>query len=173
MYKTSTSLPAGTVQSHTPKKVHGQETLKKGDASHFKTMQDVKEKGKAKVFADVSETIENLNKECKGRQRTTKSDSIPSRPSADYVKLKAVQNVKHRKKVTRNARKVSGVGMDPEFFNFSHKGDYRLLNGGTLRYAVDGWKKFMADNQLEFGHMLHFTYVTSQKKIVLNDVTSI
>ncbi|KAJ0601492.1 putative DNA-binding pseudobarrel domain superfamily [Helianthus annuus] len=87
--------------------------------------------------------------------------------------------------------------MDPEFFNFSRKGDYRLrlpaevvdraglsdnlqplyvqnmtrdvevyetkteLNGGALRYAVDGWRKFMADNQLEFGHMLHFTYVTS------------
>ncbi|MFS7997411.1 putative transcription factor B3-Domain family [Helianthus anomalus] len=99
--------------------------------------------------------------------------------------------------------------MDPKFFNFSRKGDYRLhlpvevveraglsdnlqplsvqnmtwdievyemkteLNGGTLRYAVDGWRKFMVDNQLEFGHMLHFTYVTSKKKIVLNDVTSI
>ncbi|MFS7984294.1 putative transcription factor B3-Domain family [Helianthus anomalus] len=99
--------------------------------------------------------------------------------------------------------------MDPEFFNFRRKGDYRLrlhvevvnraglfdnleplyvqnmtgdvevyetkteLNSGTLRYVVDGWRKFMADNQLEFGQMLHFTYVTSQKKIVLNDVTSI
>ncbi|MFS7974232.1 hypothetical protein Hanom_Chr09g00866161 [Helianthus anomalus] len=41
-------------------------------------------------------------------------------------RLKAVQNVKHRKKITRNARKVSGVGMDPEFFNFSNKEDYRL-----------------------------------------------
>ncbi|KAJ0636777.1 putative transcription factor B3-Domain family [Helianthus annuus] len=99
--------------------------------------------------------------------------------------------------------------MDPEFFNFSRKGEHRLrlpvevvnraglsqilqpisvqnmngdvevyetkteLNGGTLRYAVDGWRKFMEDNQLQFGHMLHFTYVTSQRKIVLNDVTSI
>ncbi|KAJ0459228.1 putative transcription factor B3-Domain family [Helianthus annuus] len=47
------------------------------------------------------------------------------------------------------------------------------LNGGKLRYAIDGWRKFMSDNNLEFGHMLHFTYVTSQKKIVLNDVTLI
>ncbi|MFS7966868.1 putative transcription factor B3-Domain family [Helianthus anomalus] len=47
------------------------------------------------------------------------------------------------------------------------------LNGGTLCYAIDGWRKFIADNQLVFGHMLHFTYVTSKKKIVLNDVTSI
>ncbi|KAM0071462.1 putative transcription factor B3-Domain family [Helianthus debilis subsp. tardiflorus] len=111
--------------------------------------------------------------------------------------------------MTKNARKVSGDGLDAEFFNFSRKGDYRLrlpvevvnraglsdnlqplsvqnmtrdvevyetkteLNSGTLRYAFDGWRKFMADNHLEFGHMLHFTYVTSQKKIVLNDVTSI
>ncbi|KAJ0477963.1 putative transcription factor B3-Domain family [Helianthus annuus] len=108
-----------------------------------------------------------------------------------------------------NARKVSGDGMDAEFFNFSRKAEYRLrlpvevinraglsdnlqplsvqnmtgdvevyetkteLNIGTLRYAIDGWRKFMSDNHLEFGHMLHFTYVTSQKKIVLNDVTSI
>ncbi|KAJ0612170.1 putative transcription factor B3-Domain family [Helianthus annuus] len=111
--------------------------------------------------------------------------------------------------MTKNARKVSGHGIDAEFFNFSRKGDYRLrlpvevvnraglsdnlqplsvqsmtgdvevyetkaeLNSGTLRYAIDGWRKFMADNHLEFGRMLHFTYVTSQKKIVLNDVTSI
>ncbi|KAM0070306.1 putative transcription factor B3-Domain family [Helianthus debilis subsp. tardiflorus] len=111
--------------------------------------------------------------------------------------------------MTTNARKVSGDGMDAEFFNFSPKGDYRLrltvevvkradlsdnlqplsvenmtedvevyetnteLNSGTLCYTVDGWRKFMSDNHLEFGHMLHFTYVTSQKKIVLNDVTSI
>ncbi|MFS8004475.1 putative transcription factor B3-Domain family [Helianthus anomalus] len=46
------------------------------------------------------------------------------------------------------------------------------LNEGKLRYAIDGWRKFMTDNDLQFGHMLHFTYVTSQKKIVLNDVTS-
>ncbi|MFS7949191.1 putative transcription factor B3-Domain family [Helianthus anomalus] len=111
--------------------------------------------------------------------------------------------------MTKNARKVSGDGMDAEFFNFSCKGHYRLrlpievvnraglsdnlqplsvqnmigdvgvyetkteLNSGALHYAIDGWRKFMADNHLEFGHMLHFTYVTSQKKIVLNDVTSI
>ena len=47
------------------------------------------------------------------------------------------------------------------------------LNGGTLRYAVDGWRKFMEDNQLQFGHMPHFTYLTSLRKIVLNDVPSI
>ncbi|MFS7995796.1 hypothetical protein Hanom_Chr12g01122291 [Helianthus anomalus] len=80
--KKSTSLPAGIVRSPTPKKVHVQETLKKDDASHFKTMQDVKGKGKAKVFADISETIENLKKECKGQQCSQKSDSIPYRPSA-------------------------------------------------------------------------------------------
>ncbi|MFS7974233.1 putative transcription factor B3-Domain family [Helianthus anomalus] len=39
--KTSTSLPAGTVRSRTPKKVHVQEKLRKRDASHFKTMEDV------------------------------------------------------------------------------------------------------------------------------------
>ncbi|MFS7938550.1 hypothetical protein Hanom_Chr05g00441031 [Helianthus anomalus] len=80
LLKKSTSLPAGTVRSPTPKKVHVQETLNKGDASHFKTMQNVKGKGKAKVFADISETLENLKKECKGRQCSQKSDSIPYRP---------------------------------------------------------------------------------------------
>ncbi|KAM0040997.1 putative transcription factor B3-Domain family [Helianthus debilis subsp. tardiflorus] len=110
--------------------------------------------------------------------------------------------------MTMNASKRSGDGMDAEFFNFRHKGDYRLclpvevvkraglsnklqplsvqnitgdvevyetkteLNDGRLHYVIDGWQKFMSDNELEFGHMLHFTYVTSQKKIVLNDVTS-
>ncbi|XP_022000365.1 uncharacterized protein LOC110897941 isoform X1 [Helianthus annuus] len=78
--------PSGTVPSRTPKKVHVKETLKKGDASHFKTMQDVKGKGKAKLFADRSDTVENLNKECKRRKRSTKSDSIPYRPSAETVK---------------------------------------------------------------------------------------
>ncbi|KAJ0739960.1 putative transcription factor B3-Domain family [Helianthus annuus] len=192
--------PSGAVPSRTPKNVHVQDT-----------MQYVEGKGKAKIFADGSDTVENFNKECKGRKRSTKSDSILCHPSVETVKKlsAAVQNVKHRKKVTRNVRKVSGVGMDPEFFNFSRKGEHRLrlpvevvnraglsqilqpisvqnmngdvevyetkteLNGGTLRYAVDGWRKFMEDNQLQFGHMLHFTYVTSQRKIVLNDVTSI
>ncbi|MFS7966867.1 hypothetical protein Hanom_Chr09g00778971 [Helianthus anomalus] len=69
---------SGTVRSPTPKKVHVQETLKKGDASHFKTMQDVKGKGKVKVFADISEIVENLKKECKGRQCSQKYDSIPN-----------------------------------------------------------------------------------------------
>ncbi|KAM0029868.1 putative transcription factor B3-Domain family [Helianthus debilis subsp. tardiflorus] len=183
-------------------------------ADYDEALFKVERKGKAKIFADGSDTVEILNKECKGRKRSTKSDSILCHPSAETVKKPkklstAVQNVKHRKKVTRNARKVSGVGMDPEFFNFSRKGEHRLrlhvevvnraglsqilqpiavqnmngdvevyetkteLNDGTLRYAVDGWRKFMEDNQLQFGHMLHFTYVTSQRKIVLNDVTSI
>ncbi|XP_021985841.1 B3 domain-containing protein REM10-like [Helianthus annuus] len=44
------------------------------------------------------------------------------------------------------------------------------LNGGKLRYAMDDWQKFMSDNKLKFGDMLHFTYVTSQQKIVLTDV---
>ncbi|MFS8001665.1 hypothetical protein Hanom_Chr13g01192981 [Helianthus anomalus] len=34
--------------------------------------------------------------------------------------------MKHRKKITRNVRKLSGDGMDAEFFNFIRKGDYRL-----------------------------------------------
>ncbi|MFS7935046.1 putative transcription factor B3-Domain family [Helianthus anomalus] len=171
-----------------------------------------KGKGKAKVIVDKSETVEKMKKDFKGRHHI-KFDCSSYRSSADYVKgkkpAKVVQNVKHQKKISRNARKLSGDGMDAEFFNFSCKGGYRLhlpvevvnraglsdnlqdlyvqnmngyveayetkteLNGGKLRYAIDGWRKFMSDNNLEFGHMLHFTYVTSQKKIVLNDVTPI
>ncbi|KAF5794696.1 hypothetical protein HanXRQr2_Chr08g0331071 [Helianthus annuus] len=90
----------------------------------------VKGKGKAKVIADGSETVEKMKKDCQGRQRIKKSDCSSYRPSAGYVKgkklAKAIQNVKHRKKMTKNARKVSGDGMDVEFFNFSRKGDYRL-----------------------------------------------
>ncbi|KAF5774943.1 putative transcription factor B3-Domain family [Helianthus annuus] len=47
------------------------------------------------------------------------------------------------------------------------------LNGLNPRYGLDGWRKFMTDNNLRFGDMLHFTYVSSQHKIVLNQVTSV
>ncbi|MFS8025636.1 putative DNA-binding pseudobarrel domain superfamily [Helianthus anomalus] len=97
--------------------------------------------------------------------------------------VKAIQNVKHRKKMTTNASKVSGDGMDRLPVEVVKRaglsvnlqplsvqnmtGDVEVyetnteLNNGRLRYAVDGWRKFMSDNHLEFGHMLHFTYVTS------------
>ncbi|MFS7969798.1 putative transcription factor B3-Domain family [Helianthus anomalus] len=39
------------------------------------------------------------------------------------------------------------------------------LNSCELRHAIDGWRKFMSDNQLRFGDLLHFTYVTQQQKI--------
>ncbi|KAJ0671343.1 putative transcription factor B3-Domain family [Helianthus annuus] len=155
---TSDKSPSVTVTPSTPKKVHVKETLKVGDGLRFKTSQDVKGKGNGKLFVDRSVTVDNFNKQCKGRKRSTTS----------------AQTVKHRKKVTRNANKVSGLGMDPEFFNFSRKAEYRLrlpvvvvnrvglseslqpisvqnmngdvevyetkteLNSGTLRYAVDG-----------------------------------
>ena len=41
------------------------------------------------------------------------------------------------------------------------------------RYALDGWRKFMTENKLRFGDMLHFTYVSSEQKIILNQVTSV
>ncbi|MFS7960830.1 putative transcription factor B3-Domain family [Helianthus anomalus] len=44
------------------------------------------------------------------------------------------------------------------------------LNGGKPRYALDGRRKFMSDNNLKFGDTLYFTYMASQQKIVLNDV---
>ncbi|MFS7961632.1 hypothetical protein Hanom_Chr08g00717381 [Helianthus anomalus] len=83
--------------------------------------QQVKGKGKARLFVDRSDTVESLNKECKGRKRyTTSSETVKKL-------LTVVQNVKLRKKVSRNPSKVSGLGMDPEFFNFSRRAEYRLV----------------------------------------------
>ncbi|MFS7966168.1 putative DNA-binding pseudobarrel domain superfamily [Helianthus anomalus] len=46
------------------------------------------------------------------------------------------------------------------------------LNDGKPRYALDDWRKFMSDNNMKFGDILHFTYVASQWKIVLDEVTT-
>ncbi|KAJ0883991.1 putative transcription factor B3-Domain family [Helianthus annuus] len=198
---TSVKSTSVTVPTSTPKKVHVKETLKVGDGLHFTTRQDVKGKGKGKLSVNRSVKVDNFNQQCKGRKRYTTSD----------------QTVKHPKKGSTKANKVSRIGIHPEYFDFSRKAEYRLflffqrikrlpvevvnraglsdrlqpisvqnlngdvevydtkteLNRCTLRYAVDGWRKFMDDNQLQFGHMLHFTFVTSQRKIVLNGVTSI
>ncbi|MFS7948747.1 putative DNA-binding pseudobarrel domain superfamily [Helianthus anomalus] len=51
--------------------------------------------------------------------------------------------------------------------------DYYLLSSCNLRYGIDGWRKFMSDNQLRFGDLLHFTFITSQHKIILTDVTPV
>ncbi|KAM0021030.1 putative DNA-binding pseudobarrel domain superfamily [Helianthus debilis subsp. tardiflorus] len=147
-------------------------------------------KGRGKQLEDGYDTVVKMNKEFQGRQHIKTSDSIAYCRSADYVKkgIKVVQNAKHTKKMTMNASKRSGDGMDAEFFNFRHKGDYRLclpveivkraglsdklqplsvqnmtgdvevyetkteLNDGRLHYVIDGWQKFMSDNELEFGH---------------------
>ncbi|XP_035830876.1 uncharacterized protein LOC110866786 [Helianthus annuus] len=107
---TSVKSPSGTVPTSTPKNVHVKETLKVGDGLHFTTTQDLKGKGKGKLSVDRSVTVDNFNKQCKGRKRYTTSD----------------QTVKHPKKVSRNANKVSRICIDPEYFDFSRKAEYRL-----------------------------------------------
>ncbi|KAJ0809147.1 putative transcription factor B3-Domain family [Helianthus annuus] len=95
---------------------------------------------------------------------------------------------------------------DPEFCNFTRKGEYRLRlpvlvskragftkklhtlkfenlqgqvslyevkpekNGSASRYSVINWPIFMAENNLDDGVMLDFTYVTSKKTVILKNV---
>ncbi|XP_022008281.1 uncharacterized protein LOC110907640 [Helianthus annuus] len=46
----------------------------------------------------------------------------------------------------------------------------RQKNGSALRYSVIDWPVFMAENKLNDGDMLDFTYVTSKKTVILKNV---
>ncbi|XP_035841272.1 uncharacterized protein LOC118488167 [Helianthus annuus] len=46
----------------------------------------------------------------------------------------------------------------------------REKNGSALRYSVIDWPVFMAENNLNDGDMLDFTYVTSKKTVILKNV---
>ena len=43
----------------------------------------------------------------------------------------------------------------------------REKNGSAKRYSVIDWPVFMAENKLNDGDMLDFTYVTSKKTVIL------
>ncbi|MFS7917224.1 putative transcription factor B3-Domain family [Helianthus anomalus] len=185
-------------------------TPKKRMSSQLKKIQDVKKKGR--VTFGRKETVKSTTKGNATLPIGT-IDDIGCSSSAHKVMGKRGDNV-HKKrnftnKSTKTAKKHYAHLLDPEFFHFVRKGEYRLrlpievvrraclcvdlhplkvqnmvgvmdvydvkaeLNKGQPRYALDGWRKFMTENKLKFGDMLHFTYVSSQEKIVLNDVTSV
>ncbi|XP_022004993.1 uncharacterized protein LOC110903148 [Helianthus annuus] len=179
-------------------------------SSRLNKTQDVKKKGK--VTSERKEVVKNRTKGNAALPVDT-SDYTRCSSSFNKVKGKRAANVQkklnRRNKIAKTAKKHSGHPLDPEFFHFDRKGDYRLrlpaevarraglsldlhplkvqnmvgvvqvydvkleLNELKPRYALDGWRKFMTGNNLRFGDMLHFTYVSSQQKIVLNQVTSV
>ncbi|KAM0061217.1 putative transcription factor B3-Domain family [Helianthus debilis subsp. tardiflorus] len=109
-------------------------------------MKKIKDK-KGKVISDRKEEVKNTTKGFHATLPTDTIDDIGCSSSAHKVK--------------------NMVGVVDVY-------DVKTeLNDGQPPYALDGWRKFMTVNNLKFGDMLHFTYVSSQQKIILNDVTSV
>ncbi|XP_021980159.1 uncharacterized protein LOC110876288 [Helianthus annuus] len=160
----------------------------------IKNLTQVNKKGK--VTSERKEVVKNRTKGNVALPVDT-SDHTGCSSSVNKVKGKRAANVQkklnRRNKIAKTAKKHSEHPLDPEFFHFDRKGDYRLrlpaevarraglsldlhplkvqnmvgvvevydvkleLNELKPRYALDGWRKFMTDNNLRFGDMLHFT----------------
>ncbi|XP_035838196.1 uncharacterized protein LOC118485825 [Helianthus annuus] len=212
IYEDEEVVSVGEGRTVTQKKLqtNAECTSKRRMSSRLNNTQDVKKKGK--VTSERKETVKNMTKGNAALPVDT-SDHIGCSSSAHKVKGKRAANVQkkliYRNKIIKTAKKHSGHLLDPEFFHFNRKGDYRLrlpvevarraglsvdlhplkfqnmvgvvevydvkleLNDLKPRYALDGWRKFMTENKLRFGDMLHFTYVSSEQKIILNQVTSV
>ncbi|KAM0056018.1 putative transcription factor B3-Domain family [Helianthus debilis subsp. tardiflorus] len=210
IYEDEEVVSVGEGRTVTQSRTNAECTSKRRMSSRLNITQDVKKKGK--VISKRKETVKNMTKGNAALPVDT-SDHIGCSSSAHKVKGKRAANVQKnlicRNKIIKTAKKHSGHLLDPEFFHFDHKGDYRLrlpvevarrtglsvdlhplkvqsmvgvvevydvkseLNDLNPRYALDGWQKFMTENKLKFGDMLHFTYVSSEQKIILNQVTSV
>ncbi|KAJ0573098.1 putative transcription factor B3-Domain family [Helianthus annuus] len=102
-------------------------TSKRRMSSRLNKTQDVKKKGK--VTSERKETVKNMTKGNAALPVDT-SDHIGCSSSAHKVKGKRAANVQKklicRNKIIKTAKKHSGHLLDPEFFHFDRKGDYRL-----------------------------------------------
>ncbi|MFS7900253.1 putative transcription factor B3-Domain family [Helianthus anomalus] len=49
----------------------------------------------------------------------------------------------------------------------------RQKNGDDVRFAIEGWPKFMKDNGLRLGDKLHFTFESAGNVMVLTNVESV
>ncbi|KAJ0724822.1 putative transcription factor B3-Domain family [Helianthus annuus] len=201
IYEDDKVASVGKGKSVTQKKLatNAECTSNRRMSSRLYKTQDVKNKGK--VTSERKETVKYTTKRNVALPIDT-IDHIGCSSSAYKVKGKRAGNVQkkrnRRNKSTKTEKKNSEHLLDPEFFHFLHKGDYRLclpaevarraglsvdlhpfkvqnmvgvvdvydvkteLNECKPRYALDGWRKFMTENNLRFGDMLHFTYVSSQ-----------
>ncbi|KAF5765102.1 putative transcription factor B3-Domain family [Helianthus annuus] len=143
---------------------------------------------------------------------TSKGVIAEGSPSVTKEVKKNVSSVGTSKSKKRLPGKKSGkhnIPEDPEFCNFTRRGEYRLRlpalaskragftkklhtlkfenlqgqvsiyevkpekNGSASRYSVINWPIFMAENNLNDGVMLDFTYVTSKKTVILKNVRSV
>ncbi|KAJ0955463.1 hypothetical protein HanPSC8_Chr01g0003171 [Helianthus annuus] len=97
-------------------------------SSRLNKTQDVKKKGK--VTSERKEMVKNRTKGNVALPVDT-SDHIGCSSSAHEVKGKRAANVQkklnRRNKIAKTAKKHSGHLLDPEFFHFDRKGDYRLM----------------------------------------------
>ncbi|XP_022029293.1 uncharacterized protein LOC110930313 [Helianthus annuus] len=97
-------------------------------SSRLNKTQDVKKKGK--VTSERKEVVKNRTKGNAALPVDT-SDHTGCSSSVNKVKGKRAANVQkklnRRNKIAKTAKKQSGHPLDPEFFHFDRKGDYRLL----------------------------------------------
>ncbi|MFS7902499.1 putative transcription factor B3-Domain family [Helianthus anomalus] len=49
----------------------------------------------------------------------------------------------------------------------------RQKHGDDVRYAIEGWPKFMKDNGLRLGDKLHFTYESAGNLMILTHVDGV
>ncbi|KAJ0715876.1 hypothetical protein HanPI659440_Chr13g0506411 [Helianthus annuus] len=103
-------------------------TSKRRMSSRLNKTQDVKKKGK--VTSERKEVVKNRTKGNAALPVDT-SDYTGCSSSVNKVKGKRAANVQkklnRRNKIAKTAKKHSGHPLDPEFFHFDRKGDYRLV----------------------------------------------
>ncbi|KAJ0764686.1 putative transcription factor B3-Domain family [Helianthus annuus] len=156
--KLATNVEAKAVKSRKSFKFDVECTPRKRMASQLKTTED-----KGKLIADRKDTVKNTTKGFHGTVHIKTSDDISCCRSADKVKCLPFEVVKRAGlSVNLHSLSVQKITRVVEVYDVKTK-----LNNRKPRYLMDGWRKFMSDNNLKFGDMLHFTYVASQQKIVL------
>ncbi|MFS7941683.1 putative transcription factor B3-Domain family [Helianthus anomalus] len=119
--------------------------------------------------ADYFENVFKLKGKHKVIDDGRQSDAIPCCRTTDKPKRLPAEVVK-RAGLSENLHSLFVQNMTGVVEVFDVKTE---LNSCRLQYAIEGWRKFMSDNQLRFGDLMNITYVTSQLKIVLTDVTSV
>ncbi|XP_022032875.1 B3 domain-containing protein At5g57720 [Helianthus annuus] len=168
IYEDEEIVSVGEGRTVTQKKLrtNAECTSKRRMSSRLNKTEDVKKKGK--VTSERKETVKNMTKGNAALPVDT-SDHIGCSSSAQKVKRLPVEVVRRAGlSVDLHPLKVQNMVGVVEVYDVKSE-----LNDLKPRYALDGWRKFMTENKLRFGDMLYFTYVSSEQKIVLNQVTSV
>ncbi|KAJ0505904.1 putative transcription factor B3-Domain family [Helianthus annuus] len=165
IYEDEEVVSVGEGRTVTQKKLptNAECTSKRHMSSRVNKTQD-----KGKVTSERKETVKNMTKGNTALHVNT-SDHIGCSSSAHKVKCLPVEVARRAGlSIDLHPLKVQNMVGVVEVYDVKSE-----LNELKPRYALDGWRKFMTENNLRFGDMLHFTYVSSQQKIVLNQVTSV